>query len=60
MEVLGTAPEAECGHELFVSIRWQDRELAVPLAQIEATEADEKTKEVIADWQYWLEQGYQF
>src|SRR5215207_3802223 len=61
--VTGMAPEAECEHEMFVQIHWQDRPLAVPLAQLEvrglrAVDAD--TREAIADWHYWLDQGYVF
>lgn len=32
VEVLGMAPEAECGSEMFVRVRWRGRKLAVPLA----------------------------
>jgi hypothetical protein len=46
---------------MFVKTRWDRRTLAIPLAQIQpiaVTSAD--TKEAIADWQYWLGQGYKF
>jgi hypothetical protein len=61
--VTGMAPEEECEHEMFVVIEWQDRALAVPLAQLEVRglrAVDAKTREVVADWHYWLEQGYEF
>jgi Calcium binding len=61
--VTGMAPEAECQHEMFVEIRWQDRPLAVPLAQLEVRgvrAVDPKTREAVADWHYWLDQGYDF
>jgi hypothetical protein len=61
IEIVGMAPEDECRHEMFVKTRWDRRTLAIPLAQIQpiaATSAD--TKEAIADWQYWLGQGYEF
>ncbi|MHC3438645.1 calcium-binding protein [Natrialbaceae archaeon A-gly3] len=32
-----------------------DRELSVPLAQLEPIEVDDKTAEAIADWHYWNE-----
>lgn len=60
IEVIGMAPEDECMHEMFVEVRWSDRELAVPLAEIEAMEADEETHEVIEDWHYWVNMGYEF
>ncbi len=59
VEVVGMAPEEECEHEMFVKIRWQERTLAVPLAQLKPTlKADQKTREAIADWHYWLDQGH--
>ncbi len=58
--VTGMAPEAECEHEMFVQIRWHDRPLAVPLAQLDARGPDADTRTAIADWHYWVDQGYQF
>jgi hypothetical protein len=61
IEIVGMAPEDECRYEMFVKTRWDRRTLAIPLAQIQpiaVTSAD--TKEAIADWQYWLGQGYKF
>jgi hypothetical protein len=61
VEILGMAPEEECRHEMFVEIRRGKRELAVPLAQVEPTEAaDEETQEAVADWQYWVARRYEF
>jgi len=31
-----------------------------PLAQLAALHADERTRQAIEDWQYWVERGYQF
>ena len=60
VEVVGMAPEEECEHEMFVFIRWKLRNLAVPLAQVEPVSiVDEDTREAIADWHYWVNQGYQ-
>ena len=59
VEVIGMAPEDDCMHEMFVEIRWKKRELAVPLAQLEALEGDEPTKEGIGDWHYWVARGYE-
>lgn len=59
-EVLRMAPEDACSGDMLVLIRWKDRTLAVPLSQLIATDADEGTVEVIADWHYWLDQGYTF
>ncbi|SRR6266536_4256891 len=60
VNVLGMAPEEECESEMFVRVRWRGRSLAVPLSQLEPLAADPKTKEAVADWQYWLGRGYEF
>jgi hypothetical protein len=60
VEVLAMAPEDECQHDMFVKIRWERRDLAVPLSQLKPIgEADEETREAIADWHYWINQGYE-
>jgi hypothetical protein len=59
-EAVGLAPAGECEHEMFVMITWEDRTLAVPLAQLEATHADKTTRQAVEDWHYWVEQGYEF
>ncbi len=61
VEVVGMAPEEECEHEMSVEILWQDRRLAVPLSQLQpAPKVDKDTQEAVADWHYWVEQGYRF
>lgn len=61
VEIVGMAPEEECQHEMFVTISWDRRTLAVPLAQLQPiTKTNPDTKEAIADWHYWLSQGYEF
>ena len=53
------APEDDCMHEMFVEIQWSKRRLAVPLSQIEPVDTDDKTKEAIEDWHYWIARGYE-
>ena len=60
VEVVGMAPEDECDREMFVEIDWEGDTLAVPLIQLAATKADEETQQAIADWHYWVNQGYEF
>jgi len=62
VEVLGMAPEEECGSEVFVMMQWDRREgLAVPLAQLKPhPEAGEKTVQAVADWHYWRSMGYEY
>ena len=43
IEVLGIAPEEECQCEMFVSVPWERRDLAVPLSQLEVTHGDDQT-----------------
>lgn len=58
--VVGMASEGECEQEMFVEIESEGDTLAVPLIQIEAPEADAETQQAIADWHYWVNQGYEF
>ena len=61
VDVLRMAPEDECAHEMFVMMRWEKKGLAVPLAQLKpASDAGEETRESVADWHYWVRQGYEF
>lgn len=60
VEVVDIAPADECESEMFVEIAWEGDTLAVPLIQLEAPEADEETQQAIADWHYWVNQGYEF
>jgi hypothetical protein len=59
VEVVGMATEEECQHEMFVLIRWKQRQLAVPLMQLEGIQTDEDTQQAIEDWRYWVNQGYE-
>ena len=58
VEVRRLAPEEACSSDMLVLIRWQGRNLAVPLSQLVAIDADESTAEAIGDWHYWVAQGY--
>lgn len=60
IEIAGLAPESECQHEMFVGTRWERRTLAIPLAQIQPLRVtDAETIEAVADWHYWVRQGYE-
>jgi hypothetical protein len=60
VEVVDIAPADECEQEMFVEIAWEGDTLAVPLIQLEAPDADAETQQAIADWHYWVNQGYEF
>lgn len=53
--VVGMAPTEPTLNQLFVTIEWRDRELGVPLAQLEPVDASSITDQAIADWHYWLD-----
>jgi hypothetical protein len=59
--VTSIVPGAERRDEMFVLNRWQDRPLAVPLAQLEfrgRRAVDLETRGAVADRPYWLDQGH--
>jgi hypothetical protein len=60
VEVVGQPEGDEWDKEMPVTVRWQGRELDVPLDQLEGIDVDEDTQEGISDWHYWVEQGYEF
>ncbi len=60
VKVVGMPSEEECEHEMFVTIRWERKKLAVPLFQLEVIDADGQTREAVEDWHYWVNRGYQF
>jgi hypothetical protein len=60
VEVRRMAPEEVCLNDMLVVIRWQSRDIAVPLSQLIVMDADESTTEAISDWHYWVAQGYCF
>ena len=60
VEVRRLAPEDACSSDMLVLITWHGRKVAVPLSQLTPLDADESTTEAIADWHYWVAQGYCF
>ena len=60
VEVVGLAPAEECEQEMFITVTWEDRTLALPLAQLKTTQADKATRQAVEDWHYWVAQGYEF
>ena len=60
VDVQGLAPEDACSADMLVLIRWQGRSMAVPLSQLLPIKGNKATNEAIADWHYWVAQGYCF
>lgn len=46
--------------DIFVRIRWQSRQMGVPLAQLEGVHVSPKLAQAIGDWHYWCSRGYRF
>jgi Calcium binding len=59
-EVSRMAPENGCSADMLALIRWQGRNVAVPLAQLVPLDPEESTIEAIGDWHYWVTRGYRF
>jgi hypothetical protein len=55
VRVVGMSPTEPTLNQLFVTIEWMDRELGVPLKQLEPVDASSTTEQAIADWHYWLD-----
>jgi len=60
VEVVGLAPAEECERQMFITVTWEDRTLALPLAQLQTTQANKATRQAVEDWYYWVDQGYKF
>lgn len=60
VQVVGMSSVEVSESEMFVTIEWMDRELGVPLAQLEPIDVDPDTEQAIADWHYWDGRGYMF
>ncbi len=60
VEVRRMAPEDACASDMLMLIRWQGRNMAVPLSQLTAIDADKSTIEAVGDWHYWVAQGHCF
>lgn len=59
--VSGMPPEEEYLSEMFVTIRWSGRGLAVPLSQLlPVRPTDQATRVAVEDWHYWVFMGYSF
>jgi hypothetical protein len=60
VQVVGMSSVESSESEMFVTIEWMNRELGVPLAQLEPIDVDPDTEQAVADWHYWDARGYTF
>jgi len=58
--VVGLADSEDCESKLFVMIKYEEDELAVPLEQLEILDDKPKSKQIIEDWHYWIGRGYEY
>jgi len=58
--VVRMSPIDACESEMFVTVDWKDRELGVPLSQLEPVDAPGEIAQAIADWHYWDRRNYSF
>jgi hypothetical protein len=59
VEVVGMPGEEVCEHDMFVNVRWHQRVIAVPLAQLAGVAVDDGTLQAIQDWHTWIDRGYE-
>lgn len=55
VQVVGMSSTEPTISQQYVTIEWMDRELGVPLNQLEPLDVNDETKQAIEDWHYWLE-----
>jgi len=54
VRVVGKPSSDPSLRQQFVTIDWNNRELGVPLSQLEPVEASTDTEQAVSDWHYWL------
>jgi Calcium binding len=60
VEIRKMAPEGSCASDMLVMTRWKNRNIAVPLSQLQALDVDKSITQAIEDWHYWVAHGYCF
>jgi hypothetical protein len=58
--VLEMSSEEDCLEDMFVEIEYQDDVFSARLSDIEPLEVGEEAIQVITDWKYWVNRGYEF
>ncbi len=61
-EIVTVADMASDGdsYEMLAEIGFMGRTMGVPISQLEPIDVDDKTRQAIEDWQYWIGRGYEF
>lgn len=55
VHVVGMSETEPTLSQMFVTVEWMNRELGVPLEQLESIAASNNTEQAIEDWHYWLD-----
>lgn len=55
VSVVGKPTSDPSLRQQLVTINWNNRELGVPLGQLEPVDASANTEQAVADWHYWLD-----
>jgi len=55
VRVVGKPSSEPSLRQQFVTVEWMDRELGLPLEQLEPIDASNDTEQAISDWHYWLD-----
>jgi len=55
VRVVGKPSSEPSLRQQFVTIEWMDREVGVPLSQLEPVDASDATEQAVSDWHYWLD-----
>ena len=58
--VVDIASAEDCESKIFVTIKYNEDSLAVPLVQLEIIDDKPDSKIIIEDWHYWIGRGYGF
>lgn len=61
VEVVALDNEKNCEYDIFVKIKWKNKEtLCVPMKQLKGINIRGTTEQALNDWAYWISQGYCF
>jgi hypothetical protein len=55
VQVVGMSSTEPTLSQQYVTVEWLNRDLGIPLEQLDPVDVDDDTKQAIEDWQYWLE-----
>ena len=60
VKVLDMSSADDCQHDMLVEVEYQDDVFSARLSDIEPLQVGEESIQVITDWKYWVNRGYEF